>query len=65
MKLKSVELIGEEEGVFINIIMNKLIARESAANINRKLEKALEENAEVCFINKTGSSLQTIQNTDI
>lgn len=47
VKAKSVELLGEEEGVFINAIMSKLMVKESAYNIEAKIEKALEEKAEV------------------
>ena len=47
VKQKSIELLGEEEGVFINAIMSKLMVKESAYNIEAKIEKALEEKAEV------------------
>lgn len=50
VKQKSVDLLGEEEAVFINAIMSKLMTRESAYNIESKIEKALEEKAEVCKV---------------
>ena len=65
LKQKSVELTGEEEGVLINIIMNKLNARESASNIEKKMEKALEENAEVGSRLTLGLGHEAVQNFDI
>lgn len=50
VRQKSVELLGEEEAVFINAIMSKLMSRESAYVIEAKIEKALEEKAEVVCV---------------
>ena len=44
---QSVELLGQEEMDFVNVVLKKLANRESPQQILRKVEKLLDEEAEV------------------
>jgi len=46
---QSKEYIGQEEAEFVNIILKRLANRESPQNIMKRVEKLLDEDAEVIF----------------
>ena len=49
LKKQSVEYIGQEEMDFVNMILKRLANRESPQKIMEKVEKLLDEEAEVKF----------------
>ena len=44
---QSIDLLGQEEMDFVNVVLKRLANRESPQNILKKVEKLLDEEAEV------------------